>query len=138
MSKAWAASPQMTDPWRKKLSPGSAKQAKPSARQGRLRTKVLNHHNICLSTKLKVYRAVILTFLQYGYCTAACQTAGELSHVPHLFQTGFAEPPKISVDDHTIRSLLRTRRTTFRTSWLSTCVQVTQSIQRTFSDNMDL
>ena len=30
---------------------------------GRLRTKVLNHHYICLSTKRKVYRAVVLTAL---------------------------------------------------------------------------
>ena len=30
---------------------------------GRLRTKVLNHHYICLSTKRKVYRAIVLTAL---------------------------------------------------------------------------
>ena len=41
--------------------------SKASQALGRLRTKVLNHHNICLFTKLKVYRAVILTFLlRYG------------------------------------------------------------------------
>ena len=33
---------------------------------GRLRAKVLNHQNICHSTKLKVYRAVVLTSLLYG------------------------------------------------------------------------
>ena len=41
--------------------------SKASQALGRLRTKVLNHHKICLFTKLKVYRAVILTFLlRYG------------------------------------------------------------------------
>ena len=52
-----------------------------------------------------------------GYCTAAMSVH---------FQTGF---------DHTTRSLLRTRMTTFVTIWLSNSMQVTQSIQRTFSDN---
>ena len=44
-----------------------SKISKASQALGRLRTKVLNHHNICLFTKLKVYRTVILTFLlRYG------------------------------------------------------------------------
>ena len=71
--------------------------SKASQALGRLRTKVLNHHNICLFTKLKVYRAVILTFQAFscgmdarlGYCTAAMSV-----HFQTLnFQTGFAEPP---------------------------------------------
>ena len=65
--------------------------SKASQALGRLRTKVLNHHNICLFTKLKVYRAVILTFLlRYG-----CETwilYGTAAMSVH-FQTGFAEPP---------------------------------------------
>ena len=40
--------------------------SKASQALGRLRTKVLNRHNICLSTKMKVYRAVVLTSLLYG------------------------------------------------------------------------
>ena len=40
--------------------------SKASQALGRLRAKVFNHHNICLSTKLKVYRAVVLTSLLYG------------------------------------------------------------------------
>ena len=33
---------------------------------GRTQTRVLNQHNICLSTKLKVYSAVVLNSLLYG------------------------------------------------------------------------
>ena len=33
---------------------------------GRLRNRLLNHHNVTLDTKLKVYRAVVLTSLLYG------------------------------------------------------------------------
>ena len=33
---------------------------------GRLRSRLLNHHNITLDTKLKVYRAVILSSLLSG------------------------------------------------------------------------
>ena len=39
---------------------------KASQALGRLRAKVLNHHNIRLSTKLKVYKAVVITSLLYG------------------------------------------------------------------------
>ena len=75
--------------------------SKASQALGRLRTKVLNHHNICLFTKLKVYRAVILTFLlRYGCETWILYRSHVSSHVPHLFQTmnfqtGFAELPAI-------------------------------------------
>ena len=40
--------------------------SKASQALGRTRTRVLNQHNICLSTKLKVYSAVVLTSLLYG------------------------------------------------------------------------
>ena len=48
---------------------------------------------------------------------------------------GLQSHQRWSVDDHTTRSLLRTRMTTFVTIWLSNSMQVTQSIQRTVSDN---
>ena len=44
----------------------SSRISKASQALGRLRTRVLNQHNIRLSTKLKVYRAVVLTSLLYG------------------------------------------------------------------------
>jgi exonuclease III len=40
--------------------------SKASQALGRLRNRVLNHHNVSLSTKLKVYNAVVLTSLLYG------------------------------------------------------------------------
>ena len=38
---------------------------------GRLRSRVLNHHNVRLSTKLKVYNTVVIPSLMYGFesCT---------------------------------------------------------------------
>ncbi|XP_076054495.1 uncharacterized protein LOC143033187 [Oratosquilla oratoria] len=44
----------------------SARICKASQALGRLRTRVLNQRNVRLSTKLKVYRAVVLTSLLYG------------------------------------------------------------------------
>ena len=44
----------------------SARICKASQALGRLKTRVLNQHNIRQSTKLKVYRAVVLTSLLYG------------------------------------------------------------------------
>ena len=43
-----------------------ARICKASQALGRLRVKVLNHHNIRLSTKLKIYKAVVITSLLYG------------------------------------------------------------------------
>ena len=40
--------------------------SKASQALGRLRNRLLNHHNVTLDTKLKVYRAVILSSLLYG------------------------------------------------------------------------
>ena len=112
--------------------------SKASQALGRLRTKVLNHHNICLFTKLKVYRAVILTFLlRYG-CETWILYRSHVSSLPDSKRLGLQSHQRWSVDDHTTRSLLRTRMTTFVTIWLSNSMQVTQSIQRTFSDNIDL
>ena len=59
--------------------------SKASQALGRLRTKVLNHHNICLSTKMKVYRAVVLTSLLYE-----CETwTLYRSHVKQLAMGNF-------------------------------------------------
>ena len=44
----------------------SARISKASQALGRLRTRVLNQHNIQMTTKLLVYRAVVLTALLYG------------------------------------------------------------------------
>ena len=44
----------------------AARISKASQALGRLRNRVLNHHNVTLSTKLKVYNAVVLTSLLYG------------------------------------------------------------------------
>ena len=38
-----------------------------SQAQGYLRNRLLNHHNVTLDTKLKVYKAVVLSSLLYGY-----------------------------------------------------------------------
>ena len=40
--------------------------SKASQALGRLRNRLLNHHNVTLDTKLKVYRAVVLPSLLYG------------------------------------------------------------------------
>ena len=40
--------------------------SKASQALGRLRNRLLNHHNVSFDTKLKVYRAVILSSLLYG------------------------------------------------------------------------
>ena len=40
--------------------------SKGSQALGRLRNRLLNHHNVALDTKLKVYRAVVLSSLLYG------------------------------------------------------------------------
>ena len=53
----------MMHTWTKKLPPELVKQAR---HFGRIRTRVLNQHNICFSTKLKVYSVVDLTALLYG------------------------------------------------------------------------
>ena len=55
----------------------------------RLRTKVLNHRNICLSTNLKVYRTVVLTFLLYGRQTWTLY----YRHVKQLENIHVARPP---------------------------------------------
>ena len=44
----------------------SARISKASQALGRLRNRVLNHHNITLTTKLKVYNAVVISSLLYG------------------------------------------------------------------------
>lgn len=44
----------------------AARISKGSQALGRLRNRVLNHHNVTLSTKLKVYNAVVLPSLLYG------------------------------------------------------------------------
>ena len=56
--------------------------SKASQALGRLRTKVLNHHNICLFTKLKVYRAVILTFLPRYGCETWILYRSHISSLP--------------------------------------------------------
>ena len=40
--------------------------SKASQALGHLRNRLLNHHNVTLDTKLKVYRAVVLSSLLYG------------------------------------------------------------------------
>ena len=40
--------------------------SKASQALGRLRNRLLNHHNVTLDTKLKVYRAVVVSSLLYG------------------------------------------------------------------------
>ena len=47
--------------------------SKASQALGRLRNRLLNHHNVTLDTKLKVYRAVVLPSLLYG-----CETWNSL------------------------------------------------------------
>ena len=44
----------------------TARISKASQSMGRLRSRVLNHKNITLTTKIKVYKAVVLTSLLYG------------------------------------------------------------------------
>ena len=50
----------------------SARISKPSQIIGRLCNRVLRHHNMSLTTKLKVYRAVVLTSLLYGCESWTC------------------------------------------------------------------
>ena len=44
----------------------SSRISKASQTLGRLRNRLLNHHNVTLATKLKIYRAVVLSSLLYG------------------------------------------------------------------------
>ena len=45
----------------------SARISKASQALGRLCNRVLTHHNVSLNTKLKVFRAVVLTLLLYSF-----------------------------------------------------------------------
>ena len=49
--------------------------SKASQALGRLRSRLLNHHNVTLDTKLKVYIAVVLSSLLYG-CKPGPYTGG--------------------------------------------------------------
>ena len=44
----------------------ASRNSKASQALGRMRNRLLNHHNVTLDTKLKVYRAVVLSSLLYG------------------------------------------------------------------------
>ena len=58
-SSTWEVSCHQMGPSAKRLSQGSARQANS-------RSRVINNRNIKLSTKVKVYKAVVLTSLLYG------------------------------------------------------------------------
>ena len=61
-------------------------QSKPSTRGGG--TEVHNHHNICVSTKLIVHRAVVFTSLLYG-CKTCILYRGHVKQLEHFHMRAF-------------------------------------------------